>query len=83
MRRLKQTAKLMLTAALVFVFGNGLGYLGRTWECRNALQTIWVAAPGYDAGAMQLPEKLYRLQVTACTLPEQWGGQREPLHGYP
>ncbi|MBA1213415.1 hypothetical protein [Pseudomonas oryzihabitans] len=68
---------------VVFLVGTGSGYVTRTWECRNTLQTIWVAAPGFEVGSMQVPAKLYAIEVSACTLPEQWGGQREPLHGYP
>jgi len=83
MRRARTVFRWVLALIVVFLVGTGSGYVTRTWECRNTLQTIWVAAPGFDAGSMQLPAKLYSLQVTACTLPEQWGGHREPLEGYP
>ncbi|WP_273861940.1 hypothetical protein [Pseudomonas sp. LA5] len=68
---------------VVFLVGTGSGYVTRTWECRNTLQTIYVAAPGFEVGSMQVPAKLYAIEVSACTLPEQWGGHREPLEGYP
>ncbi|WP_144958449.1 hypothetical protein [Pseudomonas oryzihabitans] len=68
---------------VVFLVGTGSGYVTRTWECRNTLQTIYVAAPGFKVGSMQVPAKLYAIEVSACTLPEQWGGHREPLEGYP
>lgn len=68
---------------VVFLVGTGSGYVTRTWECRNTLQTIWVAAPGFEVGSMQVPAKLYAIEVSACTLPEQWGGHRQPLEGYP
>ncbi|WP_312380536.1 hypothetical protein [Pseudomonas oryzihabitans] len=68
---------------VVFLVGTGSGYVTRTWECRNTLQTIWVAGPGFEVGSMQVPAKLYAIEVSACTLPEQWGGHREPLEGYP
>lgn len=68
---------------VVFLVGTGSGYVTRTWECRNTLQTIYVAAPGFEVGSMQVPSKLYAIEVSACTLPEQWGGHREPLEGYP
>lgn len=68
---------------VVFLVGTGSGYVTRTWECRNTLQTIYVAAPGFEVGSMQVPAKLYAIEVSACTLPEQWGGHREPLDGYP
>ncbi|RAU40177.1 hypothetical protein [Pseudomonas sp. RIT411] len=68
---------------VVFLVGTGSGYVTRTWECRNTLQTIYVAAPGFEVSSMQVPAKLYAIQVSACTLPEQWGGHREPLEGYP
>lgn len=68
---------------VVFLVGNGSGYFTRTWECRNTLQTIYVAGPDFDAGVMELPVKLYAIEVSACTLPEQWGGHRAPLEGYP
>lgn len=68
---------------VVFLVGTGSGYVTRTWECRNTLQTIYVAAPGFEVGSMQVPAKLYAIKVSACTLPEQWGGHREPLEGYP
>ena len=68
---------------VVFLVGTGSGYVTRTWECRNTLQTIWVAAPGFEVGSMQMPAKLYAIEVSACTLPEQWGGHREALEGYP
>lgn len=68
---------------VVFLVGTGSGYVTRTWECRNTLQTIYVAAPGFEVGSMQGPAKLYAIEVSACTLPEQWGGHREPLEGYP
>lgn len=73
----------LLTAILLFFVGTGTGYITRTWECRNTLQTIFVAAPGFDLGTMDLPAKLYRIRVSACALPEQWGGDKEPLPGYP
>lgn len=68
---------------VVFLVGTGSGYVTRTWECRNTLQTIYVAAPGFEVGSMQVPAKLYAIEVSACTLPEQWGGHRDPLEGYP
>ena len=68
---------------VVFLVGTGSGYVTRTWECRHTLQTIYVAAPGFEVGSMQVPAKLYAVEVSACTLPEQWGGHREPLEGYP
>lgn len=68
---------------VVFLVGTGSGYVTRTWECRNTLQTIFVAAPGFAVGSMQVPAKLYAIEVSACTLPEQWGGRKDPLEGYP
>jgi len=76
--RLKQLGRLVLAALLVFIFGNGVGYLIRIADCRGEMRTIWVTAPGDDDG----PE-LYRIEVSACALPEQWGGRKGPLEGYP
>lgn len=73
----------VLAALLVFSCGNGAGYMLRTYECRNDRVTIYVAALGYQAESGILPDKLYDMPVTRCTLPQQWGGQREPLTRYP
>jgi hypothetical protein len=70
-------------AVVLFFFCTGTGYVYRTWECRSDLETIYVAAPGYKARDGILPRRLYEMKVTRCTLPEQWGGQREPLTGFP
>lgn len=75
-------ARWVIGALLVFITGNGLGYVLRTYECRNDRVRIYVAAPGYEVD-QGIPEKLYAMQVTRCTLPQQWGGDREPLEGYP
>lgn len=83
MRQLQSVAGWALRALVVFLIGTGLGYVGRTYECRNDRATIYVAAPGYQAHDGAIPEKLYEMTVTRCTLPEQWGGQREPLTRYP
>jgi hypothetical protein len=69
-------------AFVLFFFCTGTGYVYRTWECRSDLQTIYIAAPGYQHQG-ELPSKLYEVSVTRCTLPEQWGGQRSPLTRYP
>ncbi|MBA1179549.1 hypothetical protein G7008_03430 [Pseudomonas psychrotolerans] len=83
MKQIKSGARWLLTCIALLVFGTGLGYFGRTWECRSGTQTVYVAAPGFESGAMDLPAKLYRLQVSSCTLPAQWGGDKPPLEGYP
>jgi len=75
---MKRVARLLLASLVVFIFGNGLGYLIRIADCQGELKTIWVTAPGDDDG----PE-LYRIEVTACALPAQWGGRGGPLEGYP
>jgi hypothetical protein len=69
-------------AFVLFFFCTGTGYVYRTWECRSDLQTIYIAAPGYQHQG-GLPSKLYEVSVTRCTLPAQWGGQRDALRGYP
>lgn len=73
----------LVASLIVFIVGNGLGYIGRTYECRSDRIRIYVAAPGYESPRDELPKKLYAMNVTRCTLPEQWGGDREPLEGYP
>lgn len=78
----KRAMRWMLAAPIVFIVGNGLGYIGRTYECRSDRIRIYVAAPGYEVD-QGIPAKLYPMRVTRCTLPEQWGGDREPLEGYP
>ncbi|KTT57175.1 hypothetical protein NS337_00595 [Pseudomonas oryzihabitans] len=83
MRQARTVFRWALALIVVFLVGTGSGYVTRTWECRNTLQTIYVAAPGFEMGSMQVPAKLYAIEVSACTLPEQWGGHREPLKGYP
>jgi len=79
----KSMARWLFASLIVFIVGNGLGYIGRTYECRSDRVRVYVAAPGYEAPRDRLPEKLYAMQVTRCALPEQWGGDREPLEGYP
>ncbi|PVZ19938.1 MULTISPECIES: hypothetical protein [unclassified Pseudomonas] len=83
MNRAKLLARWAVGGAVIFLVGNGLGYIGRTYECRSDRVRIYVAAPGYEAKGEEIPSKLYGLDVTRCTLPEQWGGYREPLEGYP
>ena len=84
MKRIAKSLMLRLFGAFVlFFFCTGTGYVYRTWECRSDLQSIYVAAPGYSVQDGAIPNRLYEMQVTRCTLPEQWGGQREPLRGYP
>lgn len=83
MRQARTVFRWVLALVVVFLVGTGSGYVTRTWECRNTLQTIFVAAPGFDIGTMDLPAKLYRIKVSACALPEQWGGHKDPLPGYP
>lgn len=83
MKRARNIARWIAGALVMFVMGNGIGYVTRTYECRNDRVRIYVAAPGYEASKDELPRKLYSMKVTRCTLPEQWGGQREPLEGYP
>lgn len=78
----KRIAHWVFAAPIVFIVGNGLGYIGRTYECRTDRVRIYVAAPGYEVD-QGIPGKLYAMNVTKCTLPEQWGGDREPLIGYP
>lgn len=70
-------------ALVLFFFCTGAGYVYRTWECRSDQRTIYIAAPGYLEQQGVLPDKLYEVEVTRCTLPEQWGGQREPLDRFP
>lgn len=82
MRVAKGMARLTVWIVLVFFTGNGLGYVFRTYECRSDRVRIYVAAPGYEL-EQGIPAKLYGMQVTRCTLPKQWGGEREPLEGYP
>lgn len=82
MKTAKGIARWIIGALMVFVMGNGIGYIGRTYECRSDRVRIYVAAPGYEVD-QGIPERLYAMQVTKCTLPEQWGGDREPLEGYP
>ncbi|MBD1553616.1 hypothetical protein [Pseudomonas typographi] len=83
MRYAKGLARWAVGGLIIFLTGNGIGYVGRTYLCQNDEVRVYVAAPGYEALAGTLPEKLYALQVTRCALPEQWGGDREPLEGYP
>lgn len=78
MKRLKQTARFLIASGLVFVFGCGIGVVGRITDCRTDTRKIHAAAPGDSVG-----QKLYELEVTACALPEQWGGRKDPLKGYP
>lgn len=82
MKKAKGMARFIAWVVLVFFAGNGFGYVFRTYECRSDRVRIYVAAPGYEV-EQGIPAKLYRMQVTRCTLPEQWGGDREPLEGYP
>ncbi|NBB11807.1 hypothetical protein [Pseudomonas sp. SLFW] len=82
MKTVKGLTRWICAALAVFIMGNGLGYVFRTYECRTDRVRIYVAAPGYEVD-QGLPERLYALQVTRCTLPEQWGGDREPLQPYP
>jgi len=84
MRKLAKWALVKGVGAIVlFFFCTGTGYVYRTYECRTDLQTIYVAAPGYSVQGGAIPNRLYEMQVTRCTLPEQWGGQRDALRGYP
>lgn len=83
MKAAKREMLRLFGGLVLFFFTIGSGYVYRTWECRSDLQKIYVAAPGYQAADGELPGKLYALQVTRCTLPEQWGGHREPAAGYP
>lgn len=78
MKRLKQTVHYLIACAIVFVLGCGIGVVGRITDCRTDMRTIHAAAPGDSAG-----QKLYELEVTACALPEQWGGRKAPLEDYP
>ncbi|WP_295460488.1 hypothetical protein [uncultured Pseudomonas sp.] len=78
MKRIKQTACYLIACAIVFLLGCGLGVVGRIADCRTDMRTIHAAAPGDPVG-----EKLYEFEVTACALPEQWGGRKAPLEGYP
>jgi len=82
-KRIKYLGRWVFAALMVFVVGNGLGYMGRTWECRGDRQTVYLAPPGYEAHKGILPPKLYEVEVTKCTLPEQWGGDRPALTRYP
>lgn len=82
MRVARGMARFVVWAVLVFFTGNGLGYVFRTYECRTDRVRIYVAAPGYEV-EQGIPAKLYAMNVTRCTLPAQWGGDREPLEGYP
>lgn len=82
MKAFQGFARWVLAALMVFIMGNGIGYIGRTYECRTDRVRIYVAAPGYEV-EQGIPERLYAMQVTRCTLPEQWGGDREPLETYP
>lgn len=83
MAKVKRLSHWLLASLIVFVIGNGIGYVGRTWECRGDLQTVYLAAPGYEARHGVLPPKLYEVSVTKCTLPEQWGGDRPAISRYP
>ena len=83
MKLAKGFAHWVIGALLVFITGNGLGYVVRTYECRNDRVRIYVAAPGYEARPGELPGRFYSMKVTRCTLPEQWGGDRGPLEGFP
>lgn len=83
MRIAKGIARYLVFTILVFMTGNGLGYVFRTYECRLDRIQIYVAAPGFEAINGEIPDRLYAMQVTRCTLPEQWGGDRGPLDGYP
>jgi predicted RNA-binding protein with PUA domain len=77
-KRIKQTAHYLIACAIVFVFGCGIGVVGRITDCRSDMRTIHATAPGDTAGP-----KLYDIEVTACALPEQWGGRKAPLEDYP
>lgn len=87
MKFAQRTLMRLMAGAVVFLVGMGLsssfGYVYRTYECRADRVRMYVAAPGYEAKGDEIPAKLYALQVTRCTLPERWGGYREPLEGYP
>jgi hypothetical protein len=69
-------------AVVLFFFCTGTGYVYRTYECRSDRVRVYVAAPGYEVD-QGIPERLYAMHVTKCTLPQQWGGDLEPLEGYP
>lgn len=87
MKFAKRTLARLMALLVLFPAGVGLnvgfGYVLRTYECRNDRVRIYVAAPGYETTGADIPARLYAMQVTKCTLPEQWGGYREPLEGYP
>lgn len=83
MAKVKRLSHWFIAALIVFVMGNGIGYMGRTIECRGDRQTVYIAPPGYEAHKGILPPKLYEVSVTKCTLPAQWGGDRPALTRYP
>ena len=82
MKIAKGFARWFIGALVVFIMGNGIGYVARTYECRSDRVRIYVAALGYKV-EQGIPKRLYAMQVTRCTLPQQWGGDREPPEGYP
>lgn len=85
MKKVRYLSRFVVGAVVVWICGNALaataGYMARTWECGSKMATVYAAEPGYSgAGAAR---KLYPLELSKCTLPAQWGGDKEPLSRWP
>lgn len=80
MRAIKFAARWILIGLVLFVLGNGVGYLARTYECRTDRQTVYIAKPGVHPVDAVDAGQLHAITVSRCTLPANWGGYGDRIN---